>query len=302
MFGYIQPDMPYLYGKDATLYKAMYCGLCKSIGASCGQRARLALSFDMTFLSALLHNIMNTDVHIRKAHCVLHPIVKRPVAGDDAITRAVACLNTAFTYYKLSDDVADEHKGKIKRAFFAKGFRKSETEHPEIARIIQRRMEELWKLEKENADSLDRAADPFGMMIADLSDYVLKGVRHRIYAAVVLFHRQMGVPHRRARRLRKGYQKEKLQSVFRGVRRGEQVRNARLPRRRGEFRVSKRICGKRGVFAEYQIPFQPRSDGQYHLARHSRDDQTHPGGQMRLQNKKRIEESARIETRSFSIR
>ena len=107
MFGYIQPDMPYLYGKDATLYKAMYCGLCKSIGASCGQRARFALSFDMTFLSALLHNIMNTDVHIEKAHCVLHPIVKRPVAGDDAITRAVACLNTAFTYYKLSDDVAD---------------------------------------------------------------------------------------------------------------------------------------------------------------------------------------------------
>lgn len=174
MFGYIQPDMPYLYGKDATLYKAMYCGLCKSIGASCGQRARLALSFDMTFLSALLHNIMNTDVHIEKAHCVLHPIVKRPVAGDDAITRAVACLNTAFTYYKLSDDVADEHKGKIKRAFFAKGFRKSKNEHPEIARIIQRRMEELWKLEKENADSLDRAADPFGMMIADLSDYVVK--------------------------------------------------------------------------------------------------------------------------------
>ena len=174
MFGYIQPDMPYLYGKDATLYKAMYCGLCKSIGASCGQRARFALSFDMTFLSALLHNIMNTDVHIEKAHCVLHPIVKRPVAGDDAITRAVACLNTAFTYYKLSDDVADEHKGKIKRAFFAKGFRKSKNEHPEIARIIQRRMEELWKLEKENADSLDRAADPFGMMIADLSYYVLK--------------------------------------------------------------------------------------------------------------------------------
>lgn len=81
MFGYIQPDMPYLYGKDATLYKAMYCGLCKSIGASCGSARGLLCQFDMTFLSALLHNIMNTDVHIEKAHCVLHPIVKRPVAG-----------------------------------------------------------------------------------------------------------------------------------------------------------------------------------------------------------------------------
>ena len=81
MFGYIQPDMPYLYGKDATLYKAMYCGLCKSIGASCGQRARFALSFDMTFLSALLHNIMNTDVHIEKAHCVLPSDRKAPRRG-----------------------------------------------------------------------------------------------------------------------------------------------------------------------------------------------------------------------------
>ena len=32
MFGYVKTDMPYLYVKDTILYKAMYCGLCKSIG------------------------------------------------------------------------------------------------------------------------------------------------------------------------------------------------------------------------------------------------------------------------------
>ena len=32
MFGYIQPDSPYLFIKDEKLYKALYCGLCKSIG------------------------------------------------------------------------------------------------------------------------------------------------------------------------------------------------------------------------------------------------------------------------------
>ena len=36
MFGYIQPDMPYLYGKDATLYKAMYCGLCRASALPAG--------------------------------------------------------------------------------------------------------------------------------------------------------------------------------------------------------------------------------------------------------------------------
>ena len=173
MFGYIQPDIPYLYGKDNTLYKAMYCGMCKSIGGTCGQRARLALSYDMTFLSALLHNIMNKDVRIRNAHCVLHPIIRRPIADDDEITRAVACLNTAFTYYKLCDDIEDERKGRIRLAFFRKGYRRTLKQHPPIAEIIKKHMSGLRNLERANADSLDRAADPFGLMIADLSDYVL---------------------------------------------------------------------------------------------------------------------------------
>ena len=41
MFGYIRTDTPYLYIKDDTLYKAMYCGLCKGIAQSCGQKARM---------------------------------------------------------------------------------------------------------------------------------------------------------------------------------------------------------------------------------------------------------------------
>lgn len=174
MFGYIQPDIPYLYMKDSALYKALYCGLCKSIGASCGQRARMGLSYDMTFLSALLHNIMNTDVKVEKHHCVLHPIIKRPIAEDDEITRAIACLNTVLTYYKLTDDIEDEKKGRVTRLFFKKGYKKAKKIHPISAGIIKKHMESLRALEKSNCASADMAADPFGLMIADLSDYLLK--------------------------------------------------------------------------------------------------------------------------------
>ena len=62
MFGYIQPDSPYLFKKDEKLYQALYCGLCKSIGAGCGQMARTALTYDMAFMSALIHNIRHVDV------------------------------------------------------------------------------------------------------------------------------------------------------------------------------------------------------------------------------------------------
>ena len=155
-----------MYVKDGVLYKALYCGLCKSIGGCCGQCARAALSYDMTFLSALLHNIMGTDVKIEKKHCVLHPIVKRPIAGDDEITQSVACLNTLLTYYKLTDDVEDEGKGRIARSFFKKGFKRAKKLHPELEEIVRRHMAELSALEKAGCDSVDRAADPFALMLS----------------------------------------------------------------------------------------------------------------------------------------
>ena len=173
MFGYIQPDIPYLYFKDATLYKALYCGLCKSIGRSCGQTARFGLSYDMTFLSALLHNIKNTDVTIEKQRCVANIFTRRPMALDDGITKTVACLNTLLTYYKLTDDILDEHKGRISRAFFKRGYEKAKALHPGAPEIVKARMAELFELEKAGCASLDMAADPFGLMIADLSDYCL---------------------------------------------------------------------------------------------------------------------------------
>lgn len=164
-----------MYVKDGVLYKALYCGLCRSIGASCGQRARFALSYDTTFLSALLHNIKNTDVKIGNHHCILHPIVKRPMAEDDAITRAVACLNTALAYYKLCDDVEDEKKGRIKRSLFHKGMKRARALHPAMAEIIRRNLADLSALEKKNCASTDMAADPFAKMMEQLSDECLGG-------------------------------------------------------------------------------------------------------------------------------
>lgn len=151
-------------------------------------------------------------------------------------------------------------------------------------------MEELWKLEKENADSLDRAADPFGMMIADLSDYVLKEfateyTRRLCYSIGKWVYLIDALDD-----YEKDIKKKNYNPFFAAFGEGSKCEMLAAHGEEVNFVFPKRICGKRGVFAEYQIPFQPRSDGQYHSARHSRDDQTHSGGQMRLQNKKRIEE------------
>ena len=46
-------DVVRLYMKDETLYKALYCGVCKSIGKTCGEIARVTLTYDIAFLSAI---------------------------------------------------------------------------------------------------------------------------------------------------------------------------------------------------------------------------------------------------------
>lgn len=175
MFGYVSPDLPNLYIKDGMLYKALYCGLCKSIGGTCGQLARMGLSYDVTFLSALLHNLKNVDIEVEQGHCVEHWFTKRPIAKRDSLTDLLACINTAWTYFKLTDDIEDENKGYLKRLWFTKGYQKVKKLHPEIIPIIETRLAETSKFEKEGCDSPDRMADGTATMVSELSDLLLEG-------------------------------------------------------------------------------------------------------------------------------
>lgn len=173
MFGYVRYDMPNLYIKDFMLYKAMYCGLCKSIGAACGQAARVGLTYDVTFLSVLLHNLTGTDIRVEKQNCFEHAIKKRPIAVVDELTKELGALNTVLAYYKLTDDIADGDKGRGRRLWFKKGFQRAKKKYPEIVRITERFLREQEAAEKAKTASPDRAADPTANMMRELSVHFL---------------------------------------------------------------------------------------------------------------------------------
>ncbi|MDE7439693.1 MAG: hypothetical protein K2N23_04210 [Clostridia bacterium] len=173
MFGYIQPDAPYLFKKDETLYKALYCGLCKSIGAGCGQRARSALTYDMAFMSALVHNIRREDVNIKRAHCALHVIKKRPIAVPDEITVMLGCINTALAYYKLCDDKADGDKKGVLRHLYKKGMKRAAKKHKQAVDIIRMQMAVQSKIEQAGCSIIEQASEPTAVMLRELSVYVL---------------------------------------------------------------------------------------------------------------------------------
>ena len=174
MFGYVRADTPYLYIKDETLYRAMYCGVCKGIAQTCGNAARMGLSYDVTFLSVILHNIAGVDVKIEKQHCFTHCIRTRKMAEVDELTRKLGAFNTVLAYYKYTDDIEDDDGGRGKRLWFKKGFKRAKTKYPEIEKIARKNLAEQAKTERAKTDSADRAADATGNMLAQFSDYVLE--------------------------------------------------------------------------------------------------------------------------------
>ena len=173
MFGYVRYDIAELRVKDLMLYKALYCGLCKGIASSCGQMARIGLSYDMTFLSALLHNLTNTNVEIERKNCFEHAIRKRPIAKADALTQELGALNTLLTYYKLSDDVNDKERRKGRLLWFKKGYKKAEKQYPELFKIVKAYVKDQAVQEKKTA-SPDIAADPTAQLMVNLSRHFLK--------------------------------------------------------------------------------------------------------------------------------
>lgn len=172
MFGYIQPDRPYLFYKDEVLYKALYCGLCKSIGNGCGQVARTALSYDLAFLSALLHNIGNANVQIKKRRCAFH-IKSRPMALPDETTALLGFVNSALAYYKLLDDKDDGDARGLFRFLYKKGFKRAVRRHPALVEIIETQMKAQTETERAGCSVIDMACEPTAVMMQKISDYVL---------------------------------------------------------------------------------------------------------------------------------
>ena len=173
MFGYVRVDTPYLYIKDNELYRAMYCGVCKGIAETSGNAARMGLSYDVTFLSVIMHNILGVDVKIEKQHCLTHCVRTRPMAEVDELTRQLGALNTVLVYYKYTDDINDGDKGHGKRLWFKQGFKKVSKRYPEIVKIVGEHLAEQEKTEQAKVDSVDRAADATANMLAAFSDYAL---------------------------------------------------------------------------------------------------------------------------------
>lgn len=174
MFGYIVPDKMNMYIKDFTLFRAYYCGLCKTLGRTGMPHTRLCTNYDTTFLSVLAHSLKGQDVKIKNAPCILNPLKRRSFVAADDISYKVADITVLLGYYKLSDDVIDGQKGRaLLKPWLYSRMRRAKKRCPEVWNSIKQGYGELRKLEKEKCDSIDKAADPFGKIIESIVCYLV---------------------------------------------------------------------------------------------------------------------------------
>lgn len=175
MFGYIKTSVPELRVKENELYRAVYCGLCYSLGKKVTCTSRLSLSYDFVFLALVRMSLKKESGEIKKKRCVAHPAKKRSVIVNSAELDTSARLSALLTYHKIKDDVADSRGVKRILSYLAlpsaSRMRKKAKIIPECEEFVAKKLSELSALEKERCGSPDRIADIFGELLSEIFVY-----------------------------------------------------------------------------------------------------------------------------------
>lgn len=172
MFGFVTAYLAELDETQKSRYQSVYCGICRQIRERSGQRARLCLSYDMTFLGLLLMSLYEPEETAGRNGCMIHPIRKRPWT-DSQIIRYCADMNVALAYYNCLDNwqddgarsakwmanVLEKHYGQIKQRYLRQ------------CNAIETCIDTLSQLEKEGCPNPDIPANCFGRLMAELLVY-----------------------------------------------------------------------------------------------------------------------------------
>lgn len=192
MFGYIEPDKSQLRLWEYERYRAVYCGLCRSMGKHTGSLSRLSLNYDYVFLAMIRSALEGTEPKFEPSRCMLHPTKKRAMAIDDKVLEYCAQVSAMLTYHKVQDNIADCRSAK-KLAFMAlgpvsKGIYKRADAVKELGVRVAELLREMSELEKSADATPDMLADVFGKIMSEIFTHGLESDSGKRIAAEIGFH------------------------------------------------------------------------------------------------------------------
>ena len=174
MFGYVKLFKPTITMGEYEQYKGIYCTLCKQMGKRYGLLSRFTLSYDMTFL-ALLHMALEEEKPgFCPSRCSFNPTKRCLKACHTAAIDRAADVGIILAYYKLKDTLADEGIFKkigawLALPFVAAAHKKAQKQAPEADAAVAQMMAAQAEVEKSDNTSLDRAAEPFALLLQTLA-------------------------------------------------------------------------------------------------------------------------------------
>lgn len=169
MFGYIVLSST-ADKEDKKEYRKAYCGLCHVLREKYGKTGMLSLSYDMTFLSLLLEDLLSEKKIPGVERCVVHPL-KSHEYNTFPIMDYTSDMQLLLSYYSLLDTINDEGKGKEKEKRFTSIIPQIEKKYPRQAEKVKESLGLIAEYEKENKKDVESLSLIFGSLLGEIFVY-----------------------------------------------------------------------------------------------------------------------------------
>ncbi len=169
MLGYVLPYKPEMKVKEADLYKAYYCGICKSIGRRYGQIPRMTLSYDAAFLAVMLDSLYDEEEYLVRERCIANPFKKKAVAYNEAIEFS-ADVMLILAWHNIKDDAHDEGKksSDVLSKIFHGLYENLHGARPAFCNTVENNLALLRSVEKKESHNVDEAAEAFAKIMEEI--------------------------------------------------------------------------------------------------------------------------------------
>lgn len=183
VYGYVRPFVPELKVAEYERYRAVYCGLCRSMGRVTGQLSRISLSYDFTFFAAVRMALEGVVPKFAPVRCPAHPMRKRPAVEENPSLAFSAAVSALFAGEKTRDDLSDERgllllKPLLQRPlteYMERRAEKSGLLPQGCGARVSELLSRLGEAEKARCPSADETAGLFGEVLAYAFSLGLEG-------------------------------------------------------------------------------------------------------------------------------
>lgn len=172
MFGYVLTNCKTLTEEQRKRFRAMYCGMCRTLRQRHGNLERLSLSNDMTFLALLLSALYEPEETLGRERCALHPAKAHDYVTTEYMEYAVD-MNIALAYHKCRDNWLDDRNPAFAAAaqLLKKAYQRVSEAWPDKCSVIEEWMTQIVAFEKTGREAVDIPMNMTGRMLGRLFQF-----------------------------------------------------------------------------------------------------------------------------------